>query len=118
MEETQNRLKRRLKEFLDTIKTFFKFLITDIQRKPRTFTIGLTSIFLVVGFLVLIASLLEITPIIFMKLAEDQSGQFDLTVSPTSDDDNTTISALNPFPWQSFSPLQIKNFVILTKIGD
>jgi len=101
MEETQYLLKQRLKEILDTLKIFFKFLITDIQRKPRTFTIGLTSIFLVVGFLVLLSSLLDITPIIFMKLAEDQNGQFDLTFTPTSDGDNTTINALNLTDFQN-----------------
>jgi len=81
--------KQRFKEFLINFKTVCGFIIVDIQRKPRTFKIGLFSIYIVIAFLVLLESILLLTPTLFVNVAEQQNGIADLTMSPLSSQNDT-----------------------------
>lgn len=58
------------------------YIITDIQKKPRSFKIGLFSIFIVVGFLVVMQSALQVSAIVFLKISENQVSDADLILTP------------------------------------
>lgn len=60
------------------------YILTDIKKKPRSFKIGLLSIFLVVGFLVLMQSALQVSGLVFLKISENQIGDADLVLTPLS----------------------------------
>jgi len=75
-------LKRRLREFWSNIKTCCEYMIVDIKRKPSIFKIGLFSIYIVIAFLVLLESILQLTPLLFLNIAEEQTGMVDLALSP------------------------------------
>lgn len=62
----------------------FNYIFTDIEKKPRSFKIGLFTIFIVVGFLVLMQSALQLSPLVFLKIAETQVGDTDIILTPTS----------------------------------
>jgi len=78
----------KFKEFFASFKIIYAYVITDIEKKPRSFKIGVFSIFLVVCFLVILQSVLYLTPLIFIKLAEEQNGHYDLTITPIAAEDD------------------------------
>jgi hypothetical protein len=87
-------IKIRTKEFLGSINIIFSYIITDILKRPRSFKIGVFSIFLVVSFLTVLQAGLSITPLIFIKLAESQAGDIDLILTPaTIQDDPRSMNA-------------------------
>ena len=76
--------KQRVRDFVSTLKTIIGFIVGDIVKKPRTFKIGLFSIYIVVAFLIILESVLQLTPSLFLKIAEDQAGQADFVFSPVT----------------------------------
>ena len=79
------------------------YISTDIQKKPRAFKIGLFSIFIVVGFLVLMQSALQLSPLVFLKISENQIGDADLILFPIPLDNDSRIqdSSFNSNPLNS-----------------
>lgn len=53
----------------------------DLRNVPKSFKIGILTIFMVVGFLTVLAAGDELTPIIFIKLAENQIGDADFIIT-------------------------------------
>jgi len=98
-------LKIKIKEFLGSLNIVINYIITDILKRPRSFKIGVFSIFLVVSFLAVIQAGLSLTPIIFIKLAENQASDIDLMMTPipvesdpsasNTSEDTVMIRALN-----------------------
>jgi len=74
--------RQKVKDFANRFKTVCEFLILDIKRRPGTFKIGLFTIYIVIVFLVLLQSILQLTPILFLSIAEGQSGMVDLELTP------------------------------------
>jgi len=66
------------------ISTIVSYLISDIKKKPRSFNIGIFTVFLVVSFLTLLQSVVDITPVAFLKLAEDAVGAVDFQLTAIS----------------------------------
>ena len=70
----------------ETIKANFSvainYLKSDLIKKQRSFKIGLVSIYLVVFFLTLLLNAIELCPVIFIKLAEEQASEIDLIFTP------------------------------------
>ncbi|CAD8197198.1 unnamed protein product [Paramecium octaurelia] len=67
-----------------TIWIIVRYIISDIAKRPRSFKIGLFTIYLVVTFLALLESAVQLSPLIFIQLAETQSGDSDLLFTPMS----------------------------------
>ena len=65
-----------------TSRVLLNYLASDIQKKPRSFQIGLFSIFVVVGFLSLLFNMLLSTPVVYLKLSEDEQGEADIRLVP------------------------------------
>ena len=53
----------------------------DLRNVPKGFKIGILTIFMVVGFLTVLAAGDELTPLIFIKLAENQIGDADFIIT-------------------------------------
>lgn len=55
----------------------------DLSNLPKGLTIGILTIFMVVGFLTVLVAGNELTPLIFIKLAENQIGDADFAMTAT-----------------------------------
>ena len=51
-----------------TFTTVINYIISDIHKKKRSFRIGVFTIFLVVTFIMMLKSLVDIAPIAFLKV--------------------------------------------------
>ena len=76
-------------QFVHNIKSFngnlvlgFKYVISDIKRNKKNTLIGIFTIFLVLTFVCLLFHGIQRTPIIFLKVAENEVGEFDLLLTP------------------------------------
>jgi hypothetical protein len=58
--------------------------VEDIKKKPRSFKIGFFTIFLVVAFLSLLTNIVGLSPVIFIRVCENELGDTDLMVTPVS----------------------------------
>ncbi|KAL4502254.1 hypothetical protein ABPG72_000489 [Tetrahymena utriculariae] len=70
--------------FTGTAKIIIQYLINDIKKKPRSFKIGIFSIFLVIGFISAIESAFQLSPVIFLTIGEDQAGDADIVLTPVT----------------------------------
>mmetsp|Transcript_1247 Transcript_1247/g.777 ORF Transcript_1247/g.777 Transcript_1247/m.777 type:complete len:96 (+) Transcript_1247:36-323(+) len=74
----------RLYAIFSEISTIVSYLVADIKKKPRSFNIGVFTVFLVVSFLTLLQSVVDIAPVAFLKLAQDAAGAVDFQFTPMS----------------------------------
>lgn len=51
-----------------TLVTIVQYMIADIQKKPTSFMIGVFSIFLVVSFVTMLKSVVDIAGVAFIKM--------------------------------------------------
>jgi len=98
----RSELRSRFKEVSGALAILLNYIFTDIEKRPRTFKIGVFSVFLVVTFLVVLQSALHMTPIIFLRLAENQSGQYDFTLAPVAAANDTRLDSSNEDSGQTF----------------
>ena len=69
-------------QFMSTFLVVFNYLNSDLIKKQRTFKIGLITIFLVVFFTSLLLNTINLSSLIFLRLAENQAGETDLIMIP------------------------------------
>ena len=67
---------------MENIKVVTNYLKSDLVKKQRSFRLGLITIFLVVLFISILMNFIIISPIIFLKLSENQIGEGDLIMTP------------------------------------
>jgi len=101
-ENIKSELQFKFKEIVGALSILLNYIITDIDKRPRTFKIGVFSVFLVVTFLVVLQSALHMTPIVFLRLAENQSGQYDFTLQPVAAVNDTRLDSTNADSGQTF----------------
>jgi len=75
--------------FRGKLSILVTYLWADLRKRQRSFRIGVFSIFLVVLFLSLLLSAVLLTGVIFLKLAESQTGEPDLVIMPVSAQNDT-----------------------------
>ena len=68
-----------------TLYTIFNYVKSDIKKKQRSFKIGVFTIFLVVMFIVMLKSVVDKVGVAFLKVAQDQGGIFDVTLTAGTD---------------------------------
>jgi hypothetical protein len=88
--------KGKLNEAAASFKLASSYVVASIQRDRRAFCIGVATIAIVVTFAALLQSAVEISPVIFMKLAEDQAGEADVVLT-------SEVSAANPLPTMNYT---------------
>lgn len=59
------------------------YVDADTRRNKRSFIVGVTTVFLVVVYLVILATMVSRSSILFLKLAENNVGELDLVLTPT-----------------------------------
>ncbi len=101
-ENIKSELQFKFKEIVGALSILLNYIITDIDKRPRTFKIGVFSVFLVVTFLVVLQSALHMTPIVFLRLAENQSGQYDFTLQPVAAVNDTRLDSSNADAGETF----------------
>jgi hypothetical protein len=100
---------------LSTLRTIFNYIGSDITKKKRSFKIGVFTIFLVVTFIMLLKSIVDVAPIAFLKVGQDQAGVFDFQI--TSDyaepyvDGDVNQYASDPFEYAVKTNTTSTNFV-------
>jgi hypothetical protein len=62
--------------------TIVSYLVSEQTKKARSFQIGVFTVFLVVSFLALLKSAVDVAPITFVKLASDSVGLTDFRLVP------------------------------------
>lgn len=67
-----------------SLQLAFNYVKAGTRRDPRGLCVGIITVALVVGFSALLQSTIQRAPVIFMKLAEDQTGEADLLLLPSS----------------------------------
>ena len=66
--------------------TIFNYIYSDIQKKKRSFKIGIFTFFLVVTFITILKSVVDVAPIAFLKVGQDQASLFDFQISSDYDE--------------------------------
>lgn len=64
------------------IRVIFNYLKSDLIKKERTFKLGLITIYLVVFFVSIILNIIVLSPVIFIKVAENSTGENDIIITP------------------------------------
>lgn len=70
--------------YLSTLSMLVEYLTADLQKRQRSFRIGVFSIFIVVAFLSTLLSAVMMSGVIYLKVAENQAGEADIILSPIS----------------------------------
>ena len=73
-----------------------EYVASSLRRDRRAWAMGVTTVALVVAFSALLQSGIETSPVIFLKLAEEQAGEADVLLTPT-------FSADNSLPFQNWT---------------
>ena len=56
------------------------YICSDIKKKKNSFLIGVITIFLVVGFLTALKSLVDVVPIAMIRISQTNSGLIDISI--------------------------------------
>lgn len=67
---------------MKNLAVVINYLKSDIVKKQRSFKLGFITIFLVVLFVSILMNFIYISPIIFLKLSENQIGEGDIMMTP------------------------------------
>jgi hypothetical protein len=70
--------------YLSTLSMLVEYLTADLQKRQRSFRIGVFSIFIVVAFLSTLLSAVMLSSVIYLKVAENTTGEADIILSPIS----------------------------------
>ena len=97
-------------DIASSLRTILNYIVTDMEKKPRSFKIGVFSIFIVVCFLTILYSAIQLAPIIFIQLAEYDVGDVDLILTPVSAQNDTRLAAdTNNLIFNFLNTTQISN---------
>ncbi|CAG9323306.1 unnamed protein product [Blepharisma stoltei] len=88
--------KRHSHGFMSILSLLVNYLQSDMAKRPRSFRIGVCSVFIVVTFLSLLLSLILIGTVIYLKVAENEVGEADIILIPTpAANDTRTLNTTN-----------------------
>ena len=59
----------------------FDYVINDLRKKQREFKIGVMTVFMVVGFVTFLDSLVSVAPAVLMMTSQHTAGDFDIQIS-------------------------------------
>uniref|UniRef100_A0A6T6YUC0 ABC3 transporter permease C-terminal domain-containing protein n=1 Tax=Bicosoecida sp. CB-2014 TaxID=1486930 RepID=A0A6T6YUC0_9STRA len=67
-----------------------QYVGANTRRAPRSLVVGIATVALVVGFAALLQSVVQRSPLIFMRLQEDQTGDADMVLTPETSADSAS----------------------------
>eukprot|EP00742_Colponemidia_sp_Colp-10_P003305 GILJ01003519.1.p1 GENE.GILJ01003519.1~~GILJ01003519.1.p1 ORF type:complete len:1186 (-),score=204.90 GILJ01003519.1:249-3806(-) len=77
------------------------YVIADTKKRVRSFRIGVLTVFLVVLFVSLLQSAVQLSPIMFLRLAEQTVSETDLMLTPVPAKNDTTLESVRGEPSNS-----------------
>ncbi|KAI3632542.1 hypothetical protein MIR68_009648 [Amoeboaphelidium protococcarum] len=84
-----NKFTRRWRAMWSALSIIVAYIVADNRRNQKSFTIGCSTVLVVVLFLTIIQNILNQSNIIFLRLAEEQVGSFDFAVTADNSIPNT-----------------------------
>ena len=81
--------------FIGSMKIIMTYLLADLKKKQYSFRIGLITIILVTTCITILMSGIQISPLIFMKLAENEVGEIDGLLTPSVGTNRTLLNLPN-----------------------
>ena len=92
--------------YCGVLLSLLNYVVADLSRKQRGFKIGVCTVLLVVSFITILRAVVDLSPIVFLKLVKDQAGGFDFQLTstigkPFVDGDVNTHFA-DPFDYPTF----------------
>eukprot|EP01107_Rhizomastix_libera_P010431 TRINITY_DN26_c0_g1_i5.p1 TRINITY_DN26_c0_g1~~TRINITY_DN26_c0_g1_i5.p1 ORF type:complete len:1436 (-),score=485.84 TRINITY_DN26_c0_g1_i5:6-3914(-) len=80
-EEEEEKTSEIFQRHIGKVKVAGQYVANSTKKDKRGFCVGILTIFLVVMFITILQGAIGISPIIFLKLAENQVGDFDLSLA-------------------------------------
>lgn len=62
-------------------RVIFNYIIAEQQKKSSGLKIGIFTVFLVVAFITMLESVISITPILFVRLGQNEAGAIDFKLT-------------------------------------
>eukprot|EP01132_Coremiostelium_polycephalum_P006778 gene6778-8410_t len=79
---------------LGDLRVAIKYVYNNSKKNLKSLILGLLTVFLVVLFISFLQNLIQASPIVFLKLSEDQSGELDLVLTASGDSIASTNTSL------------------------
>lgn len=73
----QSKLSRKEQASFFNIFVLTSYVLSDMIKKPKAYRIGIFTVTITVTFVILLYSILDILPVVFLKQAQDQVGESD-----------------------------------------
>jgi len=105
--EDENKKATKTHSFIGSLKIILTYLLADLKKKQRSFKIGLITVLLVTSCITILTSGIYISPLIFMKLAENDVGEIDTVLNPSVGTNRTELNLPNALTY--FFILKIPN---------
>jgi len=67
---------------LGNLKVAFRYVLAETAKDKKNFIVGVITVFIVVFSISLLENTIENSPVLFLKLAEDNIGEVDLILTP------------------------------------
>lgn len=85
MKDLGNVLKDEFLKIAVEFRISLQYIFKDTVRRPRNYAIAFSTILIVVTFVIVLQNAIQGSPIAFLKLTEDQVGEYDLLMVPRLD---------------------------------
>jgi hypothetical protein len=93
MTTKEDRIKQE--SFTAVFFTSLSYVLSDMRKKQKQFKIGVMTVFLVVGFVTFLDSLVQLSPTVVFMTSESSAGDFDVSISYKGAEDSLVISNSN-----------------------
>ena len=67
--------------YCSACETIWSYLASDLCKKSRSFCIGIFTVMMVVSFITMLKSVIDVSSVAFLKIGQDQAGAFDLQLT-------------------------------------
>ena len=74
----------RKKRCCASCETVTQYMVSESIKKPTAFKIGIFTVFIVVMFITMLKSVVDSSPILFVKIGQDSVGAIDFTMRSRS----------------------------------
>ena len=90
------------KTCFSTVKLILQYLRAEKEKKPSSHRIGVFTVFIVVMVITMLKSVIDSSPILFVKIGQEQVGAIDITIMAPSETTseipgNMNFYDINPF---------------------
>lgn len=91
---------------LGDLRVIWNYIVAEQQRKASSLKIGIFTVFLVVMIITMLESIVAVTPILFVKMGQDNAGAIDVKLTYKKSglvNGNTNFYNIDPFQTGNFT---------------